>query len=183
MYLLTGADLCVGAILGNYAGIRVYPVVLEHLTYSSLSRVQLVSARVTGCQSDQAAGPKGAGRHLGALDALYEAVPNAMVVQMLRDPVTVTDSLNSLTYTVHSTVTEQLDIPRMARTNLEGVERMVKHGLSSDASGSDLRYLLLLPYQGGVEGNLNVVGDDIVLPSGLTCIAEKPFSYRSLVRR
>jgi hypothetical protein len=72
--------------------------------------------------------------HMGALDALYEVVPNAMVVQLLRDPVRAVTSLNSLIYTSHSTLAEKLDVPRMAQTTLEMLEQDVKHNLAFRAA-------------------------------------------------
>lgn len=68
--------------------------------------------------------------HMGALDALYEVVPNAMVVQILRNPVRAVTSLNSLIYTSHSIVTEKLDVPRMTQTTLEILEQDVQHNLA-----------------------------------------------------
>lgn len=75
--------------------------------------------------------------HMGALDTLYEVVPNAMVVQVLRDPVRAATSLNSLIYTSHSTLTEKLDVPRMAQTTLEMLEQDVKHNLAFRATHPD----------------------------------------------
>lgn len=72
--------------------------------------------------------------HMGALDALYEVVPNAMVVQVLRNPVKTVTSLNSLIYTSHSTVAETVDVPRMAQTTLEMLEYDAKHNLAFRAA-------------------------------------------------
>ncbi|MCB0210934.1 MAG: sulfotransferase [Anaerolineae bacterium] len=72
--------------------------------------------------------------HMGALDMLYKVVPNAMVVQMLRDPVRATISLNSLIDTAHSAVADTVDVPRMAQTTLEMLEHDVKHNLAFRAT-------------------------------------------------
>ncbi|MCB0193653.1 MAG: sulfotransferase [Anaerolineae bacterium] len=75
--------------------------------------------------------------HMGALDTLYEVLPNARVVQIVRDPVKSTISLNSLLYTSHSVLTKKLDVPRMAQITLEMLECDVKHNLSFRASNPD----------------------------------------------
>lgn len=75
--------------------------------------------------------------HMGALDTLYEVVPNAMVVQVLRDPVRAATSFNSLIYTAHSTATEPVDVPRMVQTTLEMLEHDVRHNLTFRATHPD----------------------------------------------
>lgn len=56
--------------------------------------------------------------HTGGLGELLENVPEAMVVQTHRDPVTCLNSLNSLLATTHGVVSEQLDVRKMAEANL-----------------------------------------------------------------
>ena len=62
--------------------------------------------------------------HTGGVGELLEMVPEAMVVQTHRDPVTCFNSLNSLFATTQGVVSEQLDVRQMAAANLElmGVE-------------------------------------------------------------
>ncbi|MDP3936737.1 MAG: sulfotransferase, partial [Deltaproteobacteria bacterium] len=57
--------------------------------------------------------------HTGYVGALLEAVPEALVVQTHRDPVTVTNSVNSLFHTVHGYLTERVDIERTAAVNVD----------------------------------------------------------------
>lgn len=57
--------------------------------------------------------------HTGGLAELLDMVPEALVVQTHRDPVTCLNSLNSLFATTHRVVTESLDVNRMAAANLE----------------------------------------------------------------
>jgi hypothetical protein len=57
--------------------------------------------------------------HTGGVGELLELVPEALVVQTYRDPVTCLNSLNSLFATTHGVVTEQLDVRRMAEANLD----------------------------------------------------------------
>lgn len=60
--------------------------------------------------------------HTGGVGELLEKVPEALVVQTHRDPVTCMNSLNSLFATTHSVVTERLDVRRTAKANLALME-------------------------------------------------------------
>lgn len=57
--------------------------------------------------------------HTGALEALLQTIPNALLIQTHRNPVEATNSLNSLFYSLHSGMTDKLDVRRMARANLD----------------------------------------------------------------
>jgi len=57
--------------------------------------------------------------HSGSLDALYKAIPEAMLVQIHRDPVEVFGSFSSLLHTSHRAVSEHVDTDRLARANLQ----------------------------------------------------------------
>jgi hypothetical protein len=65
--------------------------------------------------------------HGANLEALLEAIPEALIIQTHRDPVPVVSSTNSLFYTIHGLVTDAVDVRRMAATNTEmladGAER------------------------------------------------------------
>jgi hypothetical protein len=65
--------------------------------------------------------------HTAHVRALLQAIPNAKLVQLHRDPVSVVGSMNSLFYSLHRVVTDDVDLERMARTNLEllatGIDR------------------------------------------------------------
>ncbi len=69
--------------------------------------------------------------HTGHLDALLEAVPEAMVVQTHRDPKPVMGSANSLFFTIHSVMSEGVDVARMGRKNLEMLSRMMGQHLEA----------------------------------------------------
>ena len=60
--------------------------------------------------------------HLGKLDVLQQMVPEAMLIQTHRDPVTVTNSLNSLFYSAHAAKTDHSDPRRTADANLSLLE-------------------------------------------------------------
>jgi hypothetical protein len=60
--------------------------------------------------------------HTAALGPLMQAVPEALVIQTHRDPVAVTNSLNSLFYTVHAGRAARIDPGRTAKTNLALLE-------------------------------------------------------------
>ncbi|MGH1340276.1 MAG: sulfotransferase family protein [Nannocystales bacterium] len=64
--------------------------------------------------------------HTAAVQALLQAVPNALLVQTHRDPVSVVPSANSLVLSLHSLVSEGLDIERMCTSNLEHLEHLVE---------------------------------------------------------
>lgn len=57
--------------------------------------------------------------HTGAIDTLLSVIPDAMIIQTHRHPVPVYNSTNSLIYQMHNLVTEQHDIPRMAKVNID----------------------------------------------------------------
>jgi hypothetical protein len=57
--------------------------------------------------------------HTGNLDALFGALPEALVIQTHRDPVPIVASVNSLFYTFHSVISDHVDLRRMAATNAE----------------------------------------------------------------
>lgn len=69
--------------------------------------------------------------HAGHLRELLEAVPEALLVQTHRDPVTVTSSVNSLFYTVHGYATESVDVIRMGRTNLNLLAEFLDRNLAA----------------------------------------------------
>jgi len=57
--------------------------------------------------------------HSGSLPALYKSIPDALVVQISRDPVKVFASFSSLLLTSHRAVSEDVDTDRLARANLQ----------------------------------------------------------------
>jgi hypothetical protein len=60
--------------------------------------------------------------HTPYIDVLLRMVPEALVVQTHRDPAVVLPSLNSLIYSFQASSTDQLNIKRMAETNLHLLE-------------------------------------------------------------
>ena len=69
--------------------------------------------------------------HTGALAALLQTIPNALLIQTHRNPVTVCNSLNSLFYSLHGSVTERLDLPRMAEANIRLLENDIALNLAT----------------------------------------------------
>ena len=69
--------------------------------------------------------------HTGALEALLKTVPEALLVQTHRDPVEASNSLNSLFYSLHSGMTERLDVRRMAQANLRHQEHEIALNLAA----------------------------------------------------
>lgn len=64
--------------------------------------------------------------HTGALPALLEAVPEALVVQTHRDSAEVVASLNSLIFSLHALVADPIDIQRMAETSMAHLQHMIE---------------------------------------------------------
>ena len=60
--------------------------------------------------------------HAGNLDAILDALPNALVIQTHRDPVACVSSANSLLHTYHLAVADEIDVRRMADMTLGGYE-------------------------------------------------------------
>lgn len=78
--------------------------------------------------------------HTGSLDALQAAVPEAMVVQMHRDPVTACKSFNSLLYTIHGTTSERIDPKAMASANLKFLANEAQRNLAVRNARPDAAY-------------------------------------------
>ena len=69
--------------------------------------------------------------HTGHLDVLRQAIPEALIVQAHRDPVTVTNSFNSLIHSVHVATSEGLDLHRMAQANLDFLAYQARSNLAA----------------------------------------------------
>ncbi len=69
--------------------------------------------------------------HTANLRALREAIPNVKLVQLHRDPVAALNSVNSLFYTLHRAVTDELDLGRLGRANLEFLARGIERNLEA----------------------------------------------------
>ena len=69
--------------------------------------------------------------HTDALEELLQTVPNALLIQTHRDPVTACNSINSLYYTTHRSVTQDLDVSRMAEASIRHLESMVVRNLAA----------------------------------------------------
>ncbi|MEM7125459.1 MAG: sulfotransferase [Chloroflexota bacterium] len=78
--------------------------------------------------------------HLGSLDALIAAVPDAMLIQLYRDPVPATTSLFSLYTSSHSLSTENFDVHSMVQNTLGILEKDVQRNLEFRADNPDRIY-------------------------------------------
>jgi len=56
--------------------------------------------------------------HMGAVSAILQLMPDAMLIQLNRDPTKAAISFLSLLSTLHSSVVSRMDIPRLAETNI-----------------------------------------------------------------
>jgi hypothetical protein len=68
--------------------------------------------------------------HTGALPALFQTIPDALIIQTHRDPVQACISANSIFYSTWSMVTREIDVPKMAETLITTLERMVAVSLT-----------------------------------------------------
>ncbi|HVJ17811.1 MAG TPA: sulfotransferase, partial [Polyangiaceae bacterium] len=71
--------------------------------------------------------------HTANLGALIEAVPNVRLVQLHRDPAQALNSVNSLFYTLHHAVSDELDLHKLGRANLE----FMAHGIERNLAARD----------------------------------------------
>ena len=69
--------------------------------------------------------------HTGAIEALLRTVPGALLVQTHRNPVEATVSLASLFHSVHSRMTDRLDVLRMTRALLSFHEHQITCNLAA----------------------------------------------------
>jgi hypothetical protein len=87
--------------------------------------------------------------HTPHLDALVANVPEALLVQTHRNPVEVLASMCSLMLSVHSLVSEELDVPRMIERNLAMMDLFQDRSMAirdrlPDGAVFDVRYDELL---------------------------------------
>jgi hypothetical protein len=68
--------------------------------------------------------------HIGNLEALLQAVPDAMVIHLHRDLVICIKSVCSLLYTFHLAVSDEIDIQSMASLILHGYEAWGRRNLA-----------------------------------------------------
>ncbi len=69
--------------------------------------------------------------HTGAIEALLQTLPGALLIQTHRDPVEATVSLASLFYSAHNKMTERLDVRRMTETILSFHEHQIARNLAA----------------------------------------------------
>ncbi|MBN1508191.1 MAG: sulfotransferase [Sedimentisphaerales bacterium] len=69
--------------------------------------------------------------HTGSLDALLDAMPEALIVQTHRDPVAACKSFNSLLYTTHSAVSDRIDRKATALANLRFLANEARRNLAA----------------------------------------------------
>jgi hypothetical protein len=67
--------------------------------------------------------------HTGAVDALLQTVPSSLLIQTHRNPVETSASLISLFYSLHSRMTERLDVRRMTEAILSFHEHQIARNL------------------------------------------------------
>lgn len=71
--------------------------------------------------------------HTGNLPELFAVLPEAMVVQLHRDPVEAVPSLHKLTLTMHAVLSRRVDMPRVAEANTRWIEAMLARNLAARA--------------------------------------------------
>ena len=68
--------------------------------------------------------------HMGSLDSLMEQIPNALIIQLHRDPATCVSSACSLVTTYHQSVSNNVDIALMVDLVLQLYETWLKRNLA-----------------------------------------------------
>ena len=68
--------------------------------------------------------------HSGSLSALQTTIPEAMIVQLVRDPVEVFASFCSLVATTHRAVVRQVNVGRLTRANLELLSKETERNIA-----------------------------------------------------
>jgi hypothetical protein len=71
--------------------------------------------------------------HARNLPELFAVLPEAMVVQLHRDPVEAVPSLHKLTLTMQSVLSRRVDVPRLAEANTRWVAAVLDRSLASRA--------------------------------------------------
>jgi hypothetical protein len=69
--------------------------------------------------------------HTGAVEALSQTVPGALLIQTHRNPAEATISLASLIFSAHSRMSERLDVSRMTETILSFHEHQIARNLAA----------------------------------------------------
>jgi hypothetical protein len=69
--------------------------------------------------------------HTGAIEALLQTVPGALLIQTHRNPAETSASLSSLFYSLHSLTTERLDVRRMTEAILSLQEHQIERNLAA----------------------------------------------------
>jgi hypothetical protein len=69
--------------------------------------------------------------HTGAVEALLQTVPGALLIQTHRNPAETSASLTSLFYSLHSLTTERLDVRRMTEAILSLQEHQIERNLAA----------------------------------------------------
>jgi len=69
--------------------------------------------------------------HTGAVETLLQTVPGALLIQTHRNPVETSASLVSLFYSLHSRMTERLDVRRMTEAILSFHEHQITRNLAA----------------------------------------------------
>lgn len=73
--------------------------------------------------------------HTGSLPEIRRVIPEAILVQTHRHPLGVMNSLNSLMYFAHCTVSKQIDVLKTAECNLGILEAEIERNLHSRRNG------------------------------------------------
>jgi hypothetical protein len=68
--------------------------------------------------------------HAAALPTLFETIPDAMLIQTHRDPVTACNSSNSSRYSLQSQFAQKLDVRRLAQVNVNALAKLAATSLA-----------------------------------------------------
>jgi hypothetical protein len=97
--------------------------------------------------------------HMPNLGALLSTVPNARIVQLHRNPTTCLTSLNSLFYSTHRAVTNDINPKRLAEVNKKMFTNYLKMSHSYRSNPAIINALLNVQYEQLVADPMKTVKD------------------------
>ncbi|MCP4109232.1 MAG: sulfotransferase [Desulfobacteraceae bacterium] len=78
--------------------------------------------------------------HMGVLPTLLKVIPGALIIHTHRDPVPACNSFNSMIHCFHSMVSDNLDVGRTARKNMEAMAGWIAPCMAARSANPDRIY-------------------------------------------
>ena len=78
--------------------------------------------------------------HTGSLPSLFKLIPDALIIQTHRHPVTACNSASSNCYSAYTAVSEKIDVPRLAKVTIDLLEKWATTSLQFRATNPGIIY-------------------------------------------